>query len=130
MKRLATALLLGTSMVLTACTTAPPPAQELIHHRGGDMKETIEVTRSVVTDTEGGLPRAQAVLYNRSGITQKFEYKIVWFDSNDMPLDEDTRPWKAASVQGRDELTVSATGPSEKAKRFQIQIREPQGVTQ
>ena len=128
MKRLATALLLGTSLAMTACTTAP--SQEIVNYRGGDLKGTIEVARSVVTETEGGLPRAQAVLLNRSGITQKFEYKIVWFDSNDMPLDEDSRPWKSASVQGRDETTISATGPSDKAKRFQIQIREPQGVTQ
>ena len=128
MKRLATALLLGTSLAMTACTTTP--SNEIVNYRGGDMKGTIEVARSVVTETEGGLPRAQAVLKNHSGITQKFEYKIVWFDSNDMPLDEENRPWKSASVQGRDETTISATGPSDKAKRFQIQIREPQGVTQ
>lgn len=128
MKRVATALLLGTSLILTAC--AQDPSKQMVNYRGGDMKGTIEVARSVVVQTEGGLPKAQAVLKNHSGITQKFEYKIVWFDSNDMSLDEDNRPWKSVSVQGRDEATVSATGPSDKAKRFQIQIREPQGVTQ
>lgn len=128
MKRLATALLLGTTLALTACAT--DPSKEIVNYRGGDMKGTIEVARSAVIETEGGLPRAQAVLRNRAGVTQKFEYKIVWFDSNDMSLDEDNRPWKAATVQGRDELTISATGPSDKARRFQIQIREPQGVTQ
>jgi hypothetical protein len=46
-----------------------------------------------------------------------------------MSLDEDNRPWHAATVQGRDELTISATAPSDQAKRFQIQIRDPQGVT-
>jgi len=128
MKRLTAALLLGTSLALMACTAAP--SKDNVNYRGGDMKGTIEVARSVVTETEGGLPRAQAVLMNRSGVTQKFEYKIVWLDSNDMSLDEDDRPWKAASIQGRDEITISATAPSDKAKRFQIQIREPQGVTQ
>lgn len=129
MKRLAIALLLGTSAALTACATANP-AKDIVNYRGGDLKGTIEVARSAVVETPGGLPRAQAVLRNRAGVTQKFEYKFVWFDSNDMSLDEDNRPWHAASVQGRDELTIGATAPSDKAKRFQIQIRDPQGVTQ
>lgn len=129
MKRLATALLLGTSVALTACATQDP-AKDIVNYRGGDMKGTIDVARSAVLETPGGLPRAQAVLRNLAGVTQKFEYKFVWFDSNDMSLDEDNRPWHAASVQGRDELTINATAPSDKAKRFQIQIRDPQGVTQ
>lgn len=128
MKRLATALLLGTSMALTACATSNP-GKDLVNYRGGDMKGTIDVARSAVVETSGGLPKAQAVLRNRAGVTQKFEYKFVWFDSNDMSLDEDNRPWHAASVQGRDELTINTTAPSDKAKRFQIQIRDPQGVT-
>ena len=128
MKRLATALLLGTSLALTACA-ASDPSKDIVNYRGGDMKGTIEVARSAVIDTLGGLPRAQAVLRNRAGVTQKFEYKFVWFDKNDMSLDEDNRPWHAANVQGRDELTINATAPSDTAKRFQVQIRNPQGVT-
>ncbi|MDO8268735.1 MAG: DUF1425 domain-containing protein [Moraxellaceae bacterium] len=128
MKRLATALLLGSSLVLSACSS--DPTKEIVNYRGGDMKGTIKVARSAVVETPGGLPKAQATLKNTAGTTQKFEYKIVWFDSNDMSLDEDNRPWKPASVAGKDETTISATGPSDRAKRFQIQIREPQGVTQ
>jgi uncharacterized protein YcfL len=128
MKRLAIALLVGTSVALTACATANS-AKDIVNYRGGDMKGTIEVARSAVVETPGGLPKAQAVLRNRAGVSQKFEYKFVWFDRNDMSLDEDNRPWHAATVQGRDELTISATAPSDQAKRFQIQIRDPQGVT-
>jgi hypothetical protein len=66
MKRLATALLLGTSMALTACATSNP-GKDLVNYRGGDMKGTIDVARSAVVETPGGLPKAQAVLTKPRG---------------------------------------------------------------
>lgn len=125
MKRILTASLLGSALLLAACSSSP----KLINYRGGDLKGVIEVERSAVELTEGGLPQAKAILKNDAGTTTKFEYKFVWFDANDMPLDEDNRPWRPASLQGKDQLNVSGTGPNDRAKKFQIQIREPQGVT-
>ncbi len=129
MKRLftttATAALLGSTLVLAACSSSP----KLINYRGGDLKGVIEVEKSAVTLTEGGLPQAKAILKNDAGTTTKFEYKFVWFDANDMPIDDNDRPWRPAMLKGKDELTVGGTGPNDRAKKFQIQIREPQGVT-
>lgn len=126
MKRIALITLLGGTLLLAACSSS----SKLINYRGGDLKGVIEVEKSAVVLTEGGLPQAKATLVNKTGNTRKFEYKFVWFDDHDMPIDEDNRPWRPASVSGKDELTVGGTGPNDKAKRFQIQIREPQGVTQ
>ncbi|HEX6592695.1 MAG TPA: DUF1425 domain-containing protein [Moraxellaceae bacterium] len=125
MKRILTATVLASGLLLAACSSSP----KLINYRGGDLKGVIEVEKSAVVLTEGGLPQAKAILKNDAGTTTKFEYKFVWFDENDMPLDEDNRPWRPASLQGKDQLSVGGTGPSDKAKKFQIQIREPQGVT-
>ncbi len=129
MKRLftntATAGLLGSALLLGACSSSP----QLINYRGGDLKGVIEVKRSAVENTAGGLPQAKAILFNDAGTTTKFEYKFVWFDANDMPIDEVDRPWRPAQLQGKDELTVSGTGPNDRAKKFQLQVREPQGVT-
>lgn len=125
MKRLTLTGLLGTALLLAACSSSP----SLINYRGGDLKGVIEVKRSAVELTEGGLPQAKAILINEAGTTQQFEYKFVWFDKNEMPLDDDSRPWRPASLAGRDEMTVGGTGPNDKAKKFQIQIRSPQGVT-
>lgn len=121
----ATAVLLGSALLLGACSSSP----KLINYRGGDLKGVIEVKRSAVENTAGGLPQAKAILFNDAGTTTKFEYKFVWFDANDMPIDDIDRPWRPASLQGKDELTVSGTGPNDRAKKFQLQVREPQGVT-
>lgn len=126
MKRLSFLSLLGGALLLAGCATS---SDKLVNYRGGDLKGVIEVQRSAVELTEGGLPQARAILHNDAGTTQQFEYKIVWFDKNDMPIDEIDRPWTPASVSGNDEMSIRGTGPSDKAKRFQIQIRSPHEVT-
>lgn len=128
MKRLSLISLLGGALLLAACATGPS-TDKLVNYRGGEMKGVIEVKRSTVELAEGGLPQARVILANDAGTTQKFEYKFVWFDKNDMPIDDNDRPWHAATISGRDEMTISTTGPSDKARRYQIQIRAPKGVT-
>lgn len=125
MKRILVATLFGSSLLLAACSSSP----KIINYRGGDLKGVIEVEKSAVVLTEGGLPQARAILKNDAGTTTKFEYKFVWLDENDMPIDEENRPWRPASLAGHDQLNVSGTGPHDRAKKFQIQIREPQGVS-
>lgn len=125
MKRLSLISLLGGALLLAACSSAP----KVVNYRGGDLKGVIEVQRSAVELTAGGLPQAKAILHNDAGTTQQFEYKFVWFDANEMPIDDNDRPWKPASLSGGDEMTIGGTGPNDKAKKFQIQIRKPQGVT-
>lgn len=127
MKRLSLLGAVGGALLLAACASSP--SDKLVNYRGGDLKGVIEVKRSAVDLTEGGLPQARVILANDAGVTQAFEYKIVWFDKDDMPIDDIDRPWTPASIGGRDEMSVRATGPNDKARRFQIQIRKPQGVT-
>lgn len=127
MNRILSATLLGSTLLLAACSTSN---SKLINYRGGDLKGVIEIEKSAVVLTEGGLPQAKAILVNDSGVTQKFEYKFTWLDTNDMAVDEDNRPWRSITLKGRDKVNVSGTGPNDSAKKFQIQIREPQGVTQ
>lgn len=128
MKRLSLTALLGGALLLAACATAP--ADKLVNYRGGDLRGVITVQRAATDLAESGLPQAKVILANTAGTTQKFEYKFVWYDKNDMPLDDNDRPWHAASISGRDEMSVTGTAPGDKATRFQIQIRSPQGVTQ
>lgn len=125
MKKLLTATLLGTALLLAACSNS----SKIVNYRGGDLKGVIEVQKSAVEQTEGGLPQARAILLNDSGSTTKFEYKFVWLDANDMPVDENDRPWRPVTLKGKDTVSISGTGPSDRAKKFQIQIRDPQGVT-
>jgi uncharacterized protein YcfL len=125
MKKLLIATLLGSTLILGACSSQP----QLINYRGGELKGVIKVERSALELTEGGLPQAKAILKNNTRSERKFEYKFMWLDANDMPVDEDSRPWKAAFLKGKDSLSVNGTGPTDKARKFQIQVREPQGVT-
>lgn len=125
MKRLSLISVVAGAVLLAACSSAP----KIVNYRGGEMKNVIEVQRSAVELTEGGLPQAKAILKNEAGTTQAFEYKFVWFDANDMPLDDNDRPWRPASLSGGDEMTIGGTGPNDKAKKFQIQIRKPHEVT-
>lgn len=125
MNKLIIATLLGSTLLLGACSNS----SKIINYRGGDLKGVIEVQKSAVELTEGGLPQAKAILLNDSGSTTKFEYKFVWFDANDMPVDENDRPWRPVTLKGKDTVSVGGTGPNDRAKKFQIQIREPQGVT-
>lgn len=126
MNRILSATLLGGILLLTGCSTGNT---KLINYRGGDLKGVIEIEKSAVVLTEGGLPVAKAILVNQSGVTQKFEYKFTWLDTNSMSVDEDNRPWRPVTLKGHDQINVSGTGPNDSAKKFQIQIREPQGVT-
>jgi uncharacterized protein YcfL len=125
MKRILTATLLGGTLLLAACSSS----SKLINYRGGDLKGVIEIEKSAVVLTEGGLPQAKAILKNDAGTTTKFEYKFTWLDENDMSLDDSDRPWRPVTLKGKDQINVSGTGPNDRAKKFQIQIREPQGVT-
>lgn len=125
MKRLSLISVVAGAVLLAACSSAP----KIVNYRGGEMKNVIEVQRSAVELTEGGLPQAKAILKNEAGTTQAFEYKFVWFDANDMPIDDNDRPWRPASLSGGDEMTIGGTGPNDKAKKFQIQIRKPHEVT-
>jgi uncharacterized protein YcfL len=126
MKRILTATVLGAALALTACASS---SSKIVNYRGGNYEGSIVVAKSTVELTEGGLPQARAILANKSGVTQKFEYKFVWLDSNDMPVDEEDRPWHTVSVSGHDQINVRGTAPNDKARKFQIQIRDPQGVT-
>jgi uncharacterized protein YcfL len=126
MKRIVKTALLGSVLLLAACSTS----SKLINYRGGDLKGVIEVEKSAVVLTEGGLPQAKAILVNKSGVTQKFEYKFTWLDANDMTVDEDNRPWRPVTLKGKDEVNIGGTGPNDSARKFQIQVRAPQGVTQ
>lgn len=126
MKRLSLIATLGSALLLGACTT--PKSSPQIEYRGGEMRNVIVVKKSATETAPSGLAQARVMLENKAGITQKFEYKFVWFDASEMPVDEDNRPWHAASIGGRDHLTVSGTAPSDKARSFQIQIRKPEEV--
>ncbi|MDP2227981.1 MAG: YcfL family protein [Moraxellaceae bacterium] len=127
MKKIAMAAFLGSSLLLAACASSP--SSKIVNYRGGELAGVIEVQKSAVVATEGGLPQVRAILFNKSGVAQKFEYKIVWLDEHEMPVDEENRPWKSGFLNSKDQLSVNSTGPHDKAKRFQIQIRNPQGVT-
>ena len=128
MKYRAFATLLASTLLLAACSSIP--SSTLVDYRGGDLKGVIVVEKSVVVQSESGLPLAKAVLVNSAGVTQKFEYKFTWLDASDMTIDEENRPWRAAMLQGKDHMNISGTAPNDHAKKFQIQIRKPQGVTQ
>jgi uncharacterized protein YcfL len=128
MNRLSLIAVLGSALLLGACATQKT-SSPLIEYRGGDLKNVIVVQKTATETAPSGLPQAKAILANKAGVTQKFEYKFVWFDASEMPIDEADRPWHATSVSGRDHVTVSATAPSDKAKTFQIQIRKPEEVS-
>ena len=125
MKRIITATLFAVAALLAACSSS-----KIINYRGGDLEGVIKVQKSAVELTEGGLPQAKAVLLNDSSTTTKFEYKFVWLDANDMPVDENDRPWRPATLKGNDTISIGGTGPTDRAKKFQIQVRKPQGVTE
>lgn len=120
--RLAMPMLLG--LVLSACSSS-----SLIDYRGGAFEDDIEVEKTSLSLVEGGLPLARAVLVNDSRKELKFEYKFVWLDTEGVPLDETDRPWRPAKLAGKDRMTVTGTAPFDRARRFQIQIREPQEIT-
>lgn len=117
-------LLMG--LALGACKQMPNNGP--IMYRGDALKGVIVVDRSVVTASETGLPVAQVVLKNTSGVSQKFEYKVIWLDANDMPINEANWPWHPASVMGKDQMGVTSTGPSSLSKKFQVQVRKTQEV--
>lgn len=119
--RLATPMLL--SLVLAACSSS-----SLIDYRGGAFEDDIEVDKTSLSLVEGGLPQARAVLKNDTSKELKFEYKFVWLDTEGVPLDETDRPWRSAKLAGKDRMTVTGTAPFDRARRFQIQIREPQEI--
>ncbi|EYC50107.1 hypothetical protein AZ34_02800 [Hylemonella gracilis str. Niagara R] len=112
------------SLLLAACGSST-----LIDYRGGAFEDDIEVEKTSLSLVEGGLPLARAVLVNDSRKELKFEYKFVWLDTEGVPLDETDRPWRPAKLAGKDRMTVTGTAPFDRARRFQIQIREPQEIT-
>lgn len=116
--------LLTAALLLAACS----PHKDLIKYRGGDLKGAISVAEAA-TVSDGPLLNAKAVLRNDGAWEQKFEYKFVWYDANGLAIDEDERPWHAASLRGHDEMTVSTAAPNPRAKSYKIHVREPQGVT-
>lgn len=111
------------SLVLAACGSS-----SLIDYRGGAFEDDIEVDKTSLSLVEGGLPQARAVLKNDTSKELKFEYKFVWLDTEGVPLDETDRPWRPAKLSGKDRMTVTGTAPFDRARRFQIQIREPQEI--
>jgi uncharacterized protein YcfL len=130
MNRIVTTIFLIGLLGLSACVTSPKQDDiaNLIEYRGGNLKGVVDIKRYAVDTMPSGLQQASVMLFNRAQGVAQFEYKFVWFDPNNMPVDEDDRPWHAVTLQSRDQITVSGTSPTDRARKFQIQIRKPMGV--
>ena len=72
----------------------------------------------------GGFLKIQIELQNTTGSSQKFTYRIEWFDENGMIINTPTAAAIPRGIEGGETLSITATAPTDRAKDFRIKFLE------
>ncbi|WP_025819707.1 YcfL family protein [Shewanella marina] len=78
----------------------------------------------VQTRSVGGFLQGSALLINKDSTQINLQYKFTWYDVNGYVIDEDSSPWVAATLFGKERKQVMAVAPNAMANRFDVYVRE------
>lgn len=110
-------------MVATGKTTGDPKlAKHLVIHN-----ETLAVNITITemkTRFKGGLLEVDVELTNLSGSDQSIQYRFSWFDSDNFEVEQGTRPWVPAVLNGNTTINMQAVAPNTSVKTYKVNVRE------
>ncbi len=67
-------------------------------------------------------------LQNQTDDTVPFEYRMEWYDQDQMPIDTPITSWKPLTVDGRMTKVLHELSPRTEATGFKFYVREPNSV--
>jgi uncharacterized protein YcfL len=86
------------------------------------LKDQVQVLR-VNYDEVNGLKRVHITLASTKHRRLRVDYRIVWFDSNGMEIDPDTKTYRNLILEGRDAVTVTGVANSPSAVVSKLRVR-------
>lgn len=73
---------------------------------------------------EGDLLRFQAIVLNSWHAEVKFKYQILWYDTGNMLVGAESRPWHAVTLNSGSVHAIEATAPRASADHYVIQLQD------
>lgn len=116
----------GCSTAGTTATLEESPSGEYTQYistPNSSLRRKLSI-ESMAMRNVGDLRQVQAVLLNRKNSTQRFQYKVVWYDASGFAIDSESRPWNPVTLRGKDTFPVQATAPRASATTFKIHIKD------
>lgn len=110
----------------TTATLSETPSgeyDEYISTPNASLRRKLSI-ESMAMRNVGDLRQVQAVLRNRKNSTQRFQYKVVWYDASGFAIDPESRPWNPVTLRGKDTFPVQATAPRASATTFKIHVKD------
>ncbi len=127
------ACLVFTASATTGCSTAGTTATleetpsgeyaQYISTPNSGLRRKLSI-ESMAMRNAGDLRQVQAVLRNLKNSTQRFQYKVVWYDASGFAIDSESRPWNPVTLRGKDTFPVQATAPRASATTFKIHVKD------
>jgi uncharacterized protein YcfL len=136
MKKINLMLFAGIMLGLTASCTTPVssveretpvgtpdiiPDKRVITDPRMDV-QVVQVNESVVS---GDLTKVQVILRSTSNRAKSINYRFDWYDLDGIVVTTNN-PWKSLTLQGQQQVAVTATAPNPRAKDFRLNLQRSQ----
>jgi uncharacterized protein YcfL len=82
----------------------------------------VQVNESVVS---GDLTKVQVILRSTSNRAKSINYRFDWYDLDGIVVTTNN-PWKSLTLQGQQQVAVTATAPNPRAKDFRLNLQRSQ----
>jgi len=79
---------------------------------------------NTATGAEGFL-KVQVQVQNLKRKAYAFTYRVEWFDENGMIIDLPTAVARPRTIEGQEQIVITATAPTPRAKDFRMKFLEP-----
>lgn len=113
--------------MLVGCTSQPEPNSIV------KVIDKCGTKDLIITDIKGrkksdGFMQSQIIGENTSGIYQRLEYRIVWFDKEGFVIESILSKWREIPAYANQPFHISDVSPSTKAKTFRLYLRKEKEV--
>lgn len=108
------------SSCASVCTSIPDNSNESKEIGQGWFFDDADITSVKPTKLDNGYTQATGTIHNLTSDKQLVQYRIVWFNEDDSPID-DNMPWTPVQLYPNLSKTVTSVAPNKTTKKFIVQ---------
>lgn len=95
----------------------------VMHAFSALVGDRISVTNAAMRRNISDILELQIEFYNKSYNTERFEYRVEWYDEDGFKVISNTDGWTKKSVAGKSNGTIIAIAPNPSAVDFKMNTR-------